>query len=134
MIPYNCNTLVAVSILCSRLQIEDVLVALNRNVPAIGGDGAEFKSHHVDQIWDHMRHHQIEWHTFALTLKHNDDPRIDRGVENLRNGCLHEDLFQWYGGVTFHILMMSYDAIIDPEKWRALNARDDTDYDEYSLF
>ena len=90
MISYNCNTVVAVSILSSRLNVAEVLKVLIRNVPAIGGDAAEFKGHRLDQMWEHMRRHHNEWHTFALSLKHDDDPRIDREIERLRKGCLHD--------------------------------------------
>jgi hypothetical protein len=85
MTSYNCNTLVTVAIFCSRFKIEDVLHALNRNVPCIGGDGAEFRAHHIDQIWEHMRRYEPEFHEFALTLRHDDDPRIDRGIARLQN-------------------------------------------------
>jgi hypothetical protein len=132
MISYNCNTLVAVSILSSRLKVGDVLQALNRNVPAIGGDGAEFKRHHLDQIWEHMRRHHNEWHTFALSLKHDNDPRIDRAVQRLRNGCLHEYMFQQDGGITMDTLMMTYESVVDPVRFRAGNMGieiDDAEYD-----
>ena len=90
MITYNCNTLVAVAILSSRLEIEDVLHALSRNVPCIGGDGAEFEAHHIDQIWEHTRLYIPEFHEFALTLRHDDDLSIDCGVARLQNGSLHK--------------------------------------------
>jgi hypothetical protein len=119
MISYNCNTIVAVAILHSRLKIEDVLHALNRNVPCIGGDGAEFEAHHIDQIWEHMRLYIPEFHAFALSLRDDDDPRIDRGVARLQNGSLHEYMYQQDEGVTFDTLMATYESIVDPARFRA---------------
>jgi hypothetical protein len=66
----------------------------------------EFEAHHIDQIWEHMCRYEPEFHEFALTLRHDDDPRIDRGVARLQNGSLHEYRYQQDEGVTFDTLML----------------------------
>jgi hypothetical protein len=53
-----------------------------------------------------MCRYEPEFHEFALTLRHDDDPRIDRGVARLQNGSLHEYRYQQDEGVTFDTLML----------------------------
>jgi hypothetical protein len=57
----------------------------------------------------------------VLTLRHDDDPRIDRGVARLQNGSLYEYMYQQDEGVTFNILMATYESIVDPVRFRACN-------------
>jgi hypothetical protein len=116
----NCNTLVAVSILCRRFLIDkkDVLRGLNRNVPCIGGDGFEFQEHHIDQLREYIRDTQSEWYHFAFTLKFYGDARLGRGVQRLRNGCFHDYMFLPKEGVTFNMLVATYESVVDPVRFR----------------
>jgi hypothetical protein len=133
MVSFDCATIVAVSLLSSRLPIEEVLWALNTNVPCIGGDVTEFHQYHVDEIWQYIRSYHPDWFSFAVALPANDDPRIDRGVERLRNGCLHgwRDLYD--GDVYYDKLMMTYERIVNPYN-EDVEYNDESEYyrgDEY---
>jgi hypothetical protein len=127
MISYDANIIVAVSILSARLPIKDVVRALDKNIPIIGGDVTKFEPHHVDEVWEYMRINQPEWHTFARSLKDCTGAEgllIDRGVENVRNGCLHEWSFCQFGEpLTLADLDCTYCNIIESVRSAALNTR-----------
>jgi hypothetical protein len=117
----NCNTLVALAILDNQLPDDGEIVwALNRNVPCIGGDGFEFKTHHINQLWEYMRDTQHEWYQFAFGLRFFSDSRLDYGVRSLQNGCLHDYMFPPEEEVTFDTLLAAYESIVDPARYRAV--------------
>jgi hypothetical protein len=114
MIPYSCHTLVTNSFLTSRLPIEDVLWALNENIPQAEDNVTVFQEYHVDQMWEYMHLCHPRWHSFALALKDDDHPRIGHAVRRFWNGCLRE----WMCAhdekeVTFDTLMKTYGSIAD---------------------
>jgi hypothetical protein len=134
MILYDCNTIVAVALLTSRLPNKDALLALNTNLPCIGDDVTEFDRNHINQIWEHMRLHQPKWYSFALGLNDDEDPRLDRGVERFRNGCLHGSMYGHAGEeVTFDTVMMKFEKIVGPVENQAEDMGVEFDDDDYEL-
>jgi hypothetical protein len=145
MTTYNCNTLVAVSLLCSRVEkISTTLFLLNKNVLCIVGYDFEFKSHHIDQAWEYMRCNQPEYYSFALTLKEEYSPRMESVIDRFGRGTLYKLIAPHdEEEVNFETLMRTHRRFVNPalyalggtttSTYESINDREDSGEDDMEM-